>query len=539
MHVQVEAATIVTNWRRRSFLAILAFWRGTFAVVQSGVNRAEEEEEEDIMLNFRTWRTGLRTGALLCIAFVVGLGVGHGVTQSTTASMAAAAPSVSDQRIPVDALSDAFKAAARTIRPSLVNVQTIRNVESQGFFEIPDPFGDFFGRNFFDRQQPPEPREERGLGSGVVVSADGYILTNNHVVDGATEVRIKLSDDREFKASIVGTDAKTDLAVLKIEASDLTPAKMGDSDALEVGDWVVAVGNPFGLDQTVTTGIVSAKGRSQVGIADYEDFIQTDAAINPGNSGGPLLNLAGEVIGINTAIVSGSGSSAGIGFAIPSKMAGNVMDQILAHGKVIRGWLGVGIQGLTEDLSESFGYHGTDGALVTSVSKDSPAEKAGLKEEDIVVRFNGEPVRNVGDLRNRVAAVEPGSEASLTVFRQGKTQELQVKIGELEGDLASTPGAQSGTGHIGLAVQDLTPQIASQLGLPGDTEGVVVTGVQPGSAAAHAGLSEGDVIAQVNGQAATSVEEFARIVRAGSLEQGYRLRVLNRGGARYVIIRSE
>jgi serine protease Do len=490
------------------------------------------------MLTFRSWKTGLRNGAILLALFAAGIGVGHSRGQSATASRAAALPSASDERIPVDALSDAFKAVARTIRPSLVNVQTIRSVEAPSSFELPDPFGDFFGRNFFDRQRP-EPYEERGLGSGVVVSADGYVLTNNHVVDSATEVTVTLSDNREFKASVVGTDAKTDLALLKIEASNLTPAKMGSSDAIEVGDWVVAVGNPFGLDQTVTTGIVSAKGRSQVGIADYEDFIQTDAAINPGNSGGPLLNLAGEVIGINTAIVSGSGSSAGIGFAIPSKMATSVMDQILAHGKVIRGWLGVGIQGLTEDLSESFGFHGTEGALVTSVSKDSPAAKAGLQEEDIIIRFNGEPVRNVGDLRNRVAAVEPGSEASLSIFRQGKTQELQVKIGELQTDASSTPEALSGTGHIGLAVQEMTPQIARQLGLPGDTEGVVVTGVQPASAADHAGLSEGDVIVQVNGQAVTNTAEFASAVGSGSLEQGYRLRVLSRNGARYVIVGSD
>jgi len=489
------------------------------------------------MKSLRTWRTWLRTGAVLSLFFAVGVGVGHALTEPA-ASKATVSPTILDERIPVDALSDAFRAAARTIRPSLVNVQIIREVDAPGFFEIPDPFGDFFGRNFFEKQHP-EPYEERGLGSGVVVSADGYILTNNHVVDSATEVTVKLFDNHEYKASVVGTDAKTDLAVLKIEASDLTPAKMGNSDALQVGDWVVAVGNPFGLDQTVTTGIVSAKGRSQVGIADYEDFIQTDAAINPGNSGGPLLNLAGEVIGINTAIVSGSGSSSGIGFAIPSKMATDVMDQILDHGKVIRGWLGVGIQGLTEDLSKSFGFHGSDGVLVTSVSGGSPAEKAGLEEEDIIVRFNGQPVRNVGDLRNQVAAIAPDTEVPLTVFRQGATRELRVQIGELPVDQAAAPGQQEGTNHIGLAAQDLTPDIAGQLGLAPETKGVVVTGVEPGSAAAHAGLSEGDVIVQVNGQAVENTAELARTIRAGTLAQGYRLRVLSRGGARYVIVRSE
>ncbi len=324
-------------------------------------------------------------------------------------------------------LSQAFRHVAKSIRPAVVSISSVRRI-------VPAALQRQFGRDV-PGGIPKGAFEQRGLGTGVVVSEDGYILTNNHVVRAADEVNVTLSDSRILSAKVVGTDAKTDLAVLKIDTSGLSFAKLGDSDAIDVGEWALAIGSPFGLAQTVTAGIISAKGRSNVGITDYEDFLQTDAAINPGNSGGPLVNLDGQVIGINTAIASRSGGYMGIGFAIPSNLARPVMQSIIKDGHVKRGWLGVAIQDLTKDLADSLQLDSRDGVLVGNVIAGSPADEAGLQSGDIILRFGGKPPRTANQLRNAVAATAPDTETVVALFRDGKTRTLKVVIGWLENSL--------------------------------------------------------------------------------------------------------
>ncbi|RME62864.1 MAG: DegQ family serine endoprotease, partial [Nitrospirae bacterium] len=349
------------------------------------------------------------------------------------------------------------------------------------------------------------------LGSGVIVSEDGYILTNNHVIKDADEILVKLVDKREFKGKVIGSDPKTDLAVVKIDAKGLPAIKIGNSDELKVGEVVLAVGNPFGLSHTITMGIVSAVGRSNVGVADYEDFIQTDAAINPGNSGGALVNIRGELIGINTAIFSTSGGYMGIGFAIPSNMARSVMQSIIKYGKVIRGWLGVTIQDLTKELAEEFKVKGQKGALVTDVVKDSPADKAGLKKGDVIVEFQGKEVRDVRHLRNMVAETPPGTEATLKIIRKGKEKTLTVTIGEFPEEMAALRGEHITNALKGVSIQNLTPEIREQLDIPERVKGVVVTSVEPDSPA-YGKLLRGDVIEEINGEKVENIKDYERAI---------------------------
>ncbi len=443
-------------------------------------------------------------------------------------------------------LATAFSDVAEAIRPSVVSISSIKKINaSQRFQRMPDelfnsPFRDFFGDDFFDRffrfRTPQRGYVQKGLGTGVIVSDDGYILTNNHVVNDADEVAVKLSDDREFTARLVGTDPKSDLAVIKIDARDLHAAKLGDSDSLKIGEWVVAAGNPFGLAHTITTGIVSAKGRANVGVADYEDFIQTDAAINPGNSGGPLVNLRGEVVGINTAIFSRSGGYMGIGFAIPINMAKSIMNSLIKTGQVVRGWLGVAIQDLDRGLAESFGYDTTQGVLIGDVTKGGPAEKAGLKQGDIILRFNGKNVPDSHNLRSAVAATEPGSKVPVEVFRSGKRWTVTVEIGELETAMASAKGTESSV-DLGMTVKNLTPEAASELGYE-RTDGVLVTEVDPLGAAAKAGISVNDLIISVQGKPVTNVTEFRREMAGHDLKKGIRLVVQSGSIQRFVFLRS-
>lgn len=444
-------------------------------------------------------------------------------------------------------LSQAFRHVARSIRPSVVSISSMRRIKAkqpqvQRFGSpVPDELRGFFNDDIFDRfyefRMPHNGFEQRGLGSGVIVSEDGYILTNNHVIGEADEVNVMLSDNREFRAEIVGTDKSTDLAVLKIEADHLEPASLGDSDKLEVGEWVLAMGSPFGLDQTVTAGIISAKSRANVGLTDYEDFIQTDAAINPGNSGGPLANLRGEVVGINTAIASRSGGYMGVGFAIPSAMVRHVMDSIIADGHVTRGWLGAMIQDLDDDLAESFGYDSTDGVLIGDLVEDGPGKKSGLQSGDIVIEYNGHPVESANELRNAVARTSPDENVELRIFRDGERKTLTVAIGQLEEGSLRLGSSSDTAVDLGMTVQTLTSDDARELGVKEDVNGVVVTNVDPGSLAARAMIRPKDVIVSIDGESIETVTEFRDIMANQDPKAGIRMQVLRGGFKRFVFIR--
>jgi len=422
----------------------------------------------------------------------------------------------------------AFASVAKKASPAVVFIQVEMAAKGNSTMEFSSPFGgtspfdDEFFRHFFGpfspgqqgqpRQAPPQ-RHAVGQGSGFIVSTDGYILTNNHVVGDADKITVKLEDGREFTAKTIGTDPRSDVALIKIDAEGLPVLSLGDSDALEVGEWVVAIGNPFGLSHTLTVGVVSAKGRSSVGLADYENFIQTDAAINPGNSGGPMVDLDGHAVGMNTAIFSRSGGYIGIGFAIPINMIKSIKQQLLDSGSVTRGYLGIVIQDLTSDLAKSFGLDVHKGVLIADVSKDSPAERAGLKQGDVIIEFDGKPVDKVGPFRNRVALNAPGSSKPITVLRKGERQTLSITIGKLpEGEQqASISGAPKTLDKLGLTVQTLTPDLAQQFDLKGQ-KGVVITQVKPGSVAAIAGIQPGTVIQEVNRTPVSNVDECLQAV---------------------------
>jgi serine protease Do len=449
------------------------------------------------------------------------------------------APTVPKQIIET---SKAFSEIASVVSPSVVNISTTKTMrrDTGPFFE--DPFFDFLSP--FHNFKMPKKWKEQSLGSGVIVSGDGYIVTNNHVVEQADEIRVILFDKRSFRAKFIGADTKTDVAVVKIDASGLPAMQWGDSDKLQVGEFVLAIGNPYGLSHTVTMGIISAVGRANVGIADYEDFIQTDAAINPGNSGGPLVNIRGELIGVNTAIFSRSGGYQGIGFAVPSNMAQLVMNQLVQKGKVTRGWLGVTIQEITPELAQKFGVKDSRGALVGDVAKGSPAEKAGIRRGDIILEFNGKKITDVGNLRNLVAQSKVGAEVPVTVLRAGKEYAIKVLIVELPRDVSDgIPGSPPDESEYdvlaGLTVMDLTREIARQLGLHKDDKGVVVVRVEAGSAVEEAGMRKGDVIQELDRQKVEGLNDYNKIV-SGIRPGNSVLLFVNRGGKKfYVTIKAE
>jgi len=399
---------------------------------------------------------------------------------------------------------------SKEAKPAVVNVSTKLNAEAptrpepRGRPERPDErsFEDFFKR-FFDESQR---RPVRAAGSGFVLNSNGFIVTNNHVVENASDIQVKLGDGRELPAKVVGRDAKTDLALLKVDATGLPVIPLGDSTALQVGEPVMAIGNPFGLEQTVTTGIVSATGRV-IGSGPYDNFIQTDASINPGNSGGPLINVRGEVIGINTAIFSRGGGSVGIGFAVPSSLAKTVITQLADHGKVERGWLGVSIQPLSKDLAKNFKRDNTDGALVSSVIEGSPAEKAGLKAGDVIVEFNGKKVAKATALPGLVADLPVGRDVPMVVVRDGSEMRLNARIARLEDETPAKVADAQEKGQLGLSVQPITPPVARELGLK-VKEGVLVRDVVEGGRAAEAGIRPGDVIVEINRQPVRTVEDL-------------------------------
>jgi serine protease Do len=442
--------------------------------------------------------------------------------------------------------TQSFVDVAKSVKPAVVNIFATRNGQSEGTQGTPfdDPFfRRFFGDEWMKRFEAPKERKERGLGSGVIVDPSGLIITNNHVVNKADEIKVFLSDKREFKAKLVGTDAKTDVAVLKIEAGGLPTVSWADSDKLEVGEFVLAVGNPFGLTQTVTLGIVSALGRS-AGIAEYEDFIQTDAAINPGNSGGALVNVRGELVGINTAIYSQSGGNMGIGFAVPSNMARSIMDQLVQHGKVVRGWLGVSIQELTPELSSQFGVpKDTKGVLVSDVMDDSPAKKAGFERGDVIVEYDGRPMDSPAHLRNAVAQTFVGKKVTVKVLRDKKPKVIDLTIAEQPKNLAQA-GSEEGGESVAPAgllsdieVKELNSDLAGRYGLKGGDHGVVVVRVKPGSAAEEAGVREGDLVLEVNRKSAGTLKAYERLAASLPKDQSVLLLLKRQGRAIYVTLR--
>jgi len=442
-----------------------------------------------------------------------------------------------------------FAAVVKKAGPAVVHIKVEKSLQRRGpqgvnpydFFNDPF-FGHFFGPGFRHPgpQQAPRQYKQQAAGSGFIIASDGYILTNNHVVEGSDKITVLLADEREFEARVIGTDPQSDVALIKIDGKNLPTLPLGDSDKLEVGEWVIAIGNPFELNQTVTVGVVSAKGRNRMGIEDYENFIQTDAAINPGNSGGPLLNIHGEAIGMNTAIFSRSGGYMGIGFAIPINMVKSIERQLRDKGKVTRGWLGVMIQDIDKDLAKSFDLNSTHGVLISGVSEKSPAAKADLRQGDVVIALDGKHIDNVAELRNAIAMTVPDTRVDLTLIRDGKKKKVRVLIGEQPTDFASTAGRNPQAGSmldsLGLSLQNLTPALASQFGYQMN-QGVLISGVASGSVAARVGLQAGQLIEEVNKTRVHDLKGLQQALKQSQQSQQVLLRVRSGDFSQYLVLR--
>jgi serine protease Do len=486
-------------------------------------------------------------GSFLGVALLLGPLIWSGQFIASSHASGPPAPAAIPVAVTMPAPSaNGFADVAKAVTPAVVNITTVIadkvSAGRGGQDELGERMEDFFGgpngpfgpRGFRGPQGPPEPRGHRGggQGSGVIVSAEGYILTNNHVIDGARDVTVTLPDKREFKGKIVGTDPKTDLAVVKIDGQNLPSVAWGDATKLQVGEYVLAVGNPFGLNSTVTLGIVSALGRGRMGITQYEDFIQTDAAINPGNSGGALVNTRGELVGINTAIFSQTGGYQGVGFAVPTSMSKPIYESLVKNGKVVRGFLGISIQDLNQDLAKSFGITDGKGALVSEVKDDSPADRGGLKQGDVLTSYQGSPVEDAVALQRMVTRTTVGTKVPVTVIRDGREKEFTITIGE-QPEAAQTAKVETGEkdyAFAGVAVQDLDQDTAKGLGIKGKTQGVVVTSVEPDSSAEKAGLMPGDVIRELNRQPVKSVKDFEKV--SSAVKKGDNvLLLINRRGA--------
>jgi len=470
-------------------------------------------------------RSKLLAGAMILLLGMAGWGVARAsqkfFTPGVHISMKMADPAEGPSRT-------GFAPMVKSVLPDVVNISTSKVVKASDHPDMQDGvpdgmppfFQQFFGQQFGPNSENRSPRKrderEDSLGSGVIVSPDGYILTNNHVVEGATDVRVTFGDKRQLKAKVVGTDPKTDIAVLKVEGSGFHAITIGDSSKVEVGDYALAIGDPFGVGQTVTMGIISAMNRGNLGIEDYEDFIQTDAPINPGNSGGALVNDRGELVGINTAILSGgSGGNQGIGFAIPINMARGVMSQILDHGKVNRAYLGIMVQDITPGISKAMGLKDMKGVLVGDVSPNGPAKSSGVQRGDVILEVNGKTMEDSRELRNTISMMDPNATVSLKLVRNGSPTDVTVKLGELPADKeqAKTEEGSSDKALDGVTVENLDAQTARQLGLPAATSGVVVTDIDPSSSLASAGLRTGDVIQEVNHQPVKNVAQLEEAIR--------------------------
>lgn len=441
-------------------------------------------------------------------------------------------------------LGKAFSSVAEKASPAVVGIKSEREVAVGGFSPYGESPFEFFGDDlfeFFRRRQSPRERSpqrkyrQSAQGSGFVVSADGYIMTNNHVIEDATKIEVELADERKFTAKVIGADPESELAVLKIDAKNLSYLAMADSDAIEVGEWVLAIGNPFGLSHTLTAGIVSATGRKEMGITTYENFIQTDAAINFGNSGGPLINLDGDVVGINTAIV-GPGGNIGIGFAIPINMAKNIFEQIKDTGEVVRGFLGVLPQDLTPEMAKIFGLKDGKGVVIAQVTPDSAADKAGFKHNDIVLELNGKPVESAGDFRNRIARYKPDTKVKMTIWRDDKRKELVVKLDKRPPrDELMTQKLESLVPDLGFSVENLNEELGQRLGYEGES-GVVVKRVESGSQASQAGLTPGMLIKEVNRKAVHNTREFNAEIKK-SRDDGQALLLVKDGEySKYILL---
>jgi serine protease Do len=453
----------------------------------------------------------------------------------------------------LDRSAKAFSSVVKKAGPAVVYIGVEKVANSFGgqgggqdpFYGLNDPFFQrFFGKQFQHPRIQPRQFKQRGAGSGFIISADGLILTNNHLVEDADSIKVRLADEREFTAKVIGTDPQSDVALIKIDGTNLPTLPLGDSDTLEVGEWVIAIGSPFELSQTVTVGVVSAKGRSRMGINDYENFIQTDAAINPGNSGGPLLNIHGQAVGINTAIFSRSGGYMGISFAIPINMAKSIKNQLEKDGKVTRGWLGVVIQDVNEDLAQSFGLDKAEGILIAEVADDSPAKKAGLKQGDVILSLNGTKLDDVANLRNRIALTPPDSKVTLQLIRDGKMKNIEVTIGEQPSDLSRAARGSRGMGHgslfakMGMSLQDLTPELADQFGYS-KGQGVLIAEVAPDSPAARVGMQPGQLIEEVNKVRIHNLAELKKALKLAENPKQILLRVRAGEFSQYVVLHTK
>ncbi len=468
--------------------------------------------------------------AVLAAALVLGAGLGALVVSAVERGQPRTIAQLDAPLVPtsVPVVSNTFRQVAAAVRPAVININTVSVVRSP-LAGPGSPLEEFFGEEFFRRFfGEPRERTQRSLGTGVIVDPSGIALTNAHVVEGASEIEVVSVEGKKFKAKVVGADPKTDLAVLRLQGGGRFPAvRLGDSDKVEVGDWVLAIGSPFGLEQTVTAGIVSAKGRV-IGQGPFDDFLQTDAAINPGNSGGPLVNMAGEVVGINTAILSRTGGSVGIGFAIPINLAKKIYTELTTRGKVSRGWLGVSVQPLTQELARNFGAKDESGVLVNDVIEGSPAQKGGLQAGDIILEYDGKRVAAPPDLQRAVGLTEPGRAVKVRLFREKAERMIEVQIGEApEEAQAERGGPARGKALLGLDVKPITPEVARQLGLK-SAEGVVVAAVEAGGPADAAGIQPGDIIREVNRKRVRGLADFERLVRP--LKEGNRVVLLLQRG---------